>query len=90
MIRYYVPGNVYGRPAYVELAGPEARLLDAQHVSVDPFSRVSAPPLASDWAEGLRLTEKDRKSFESSPRAWTRAWVGEQAAMTPWISKEGE
>jgi hypothetical protein len=85
MIRYYIPGFVGGRSAYVELDGPRARLLDAEHVSVDPFSRCAAPPLAADWAEGLGLAEGERSSFESSPRAWTRAWVGEKAPLTAWV-----
>jgi hypothetical protein len=85
MIRYYLPGRVGDRAAYVELKGTSARLLDAEHVHVDPFSRVAAPPLAADWAEGLGLAKEERSSFESALRAWTRAWVGEKAPLTAWV-----
>ena len=73
-ITYYIPGRVGGREYYVRLDGPGAELIPAENVEVDPFSRVAAPPLKADWADDLGLSDEDRKSFEESEVAYTRAY----------------
>ena len=72
-ITYYIPGRVGGRDYYVRLDGPGAELIPAENVEVDPFSRVAAPPLKADWADDLGLADEDRRSFEASEVAYTRA-----------------
>src|SRR5690606_1640463 len=72
-ITYYIPGRFCGRDYYVRLSGPDAELIPAENIEVDPFSRVTAPPLKADWADDLGLLGEDRKSFEKSEIAYTRA-----------------
>jgi len=90
MIRYFIPGIVGGLSAYVELEGSRARLLFAEDVSVDPFSRVALPPLALDWDEGLGLREEERRTFEAAACAYTRAVVALGAPFTCWIERFGD
>jgi hypothetical protein len=90
MIRYYIGGMVNGLPAYVELEGSRARLLAAEDVLVDPFSRVAVPPLASDWDEGLGLSEEERRTFEAAACAYTRASVASGAPLSCWVERFGD
>lgn len=74
-VTYYIPGTVKGEPYYLCLSGPDAELIPASRVEVDPFSRVGAPPLRRGWDDGLCLSPADRRSFVQAQVAYTRATV---------------
>ena len=74
-ITYYIPGKVGGQDVYLRLSGPDAEIVPAEAVEVDPFSRVTAPPLREGWADDLGLTEDERVAFEEAEIAYTRATV---------------
>ena len=46
--------------------------LPASKVVVDPFSRVSRPPLRRGWDEGIYLTKREKRSVYRSKVAFTR------------------
>ena len=54
-------------PRWLDLATGEIRRGYA-----DPFSRVARPPLARGWAEGLELTEQERKRVVRASVCYTR------------------
>ena len=71
---YYIPGKVMGHDFFARIEGDDVEFIPAAEVEVDPFSRVTAPPLKPEWANGCVLAEKERKTFEEARVAYTRAW----------------
>ena len=74
-IEYFIPGKVAGQEVYLHLAGPDVEIIPADRVEVDPFSRVTAPPLKEGWAEDLGLSEQEQVAFEEATVAYTRATI---------------